>query len=274
MPYARKYHRKPRPYSKRKSMHKRRPRRAYSGKAGIKGMGNKYDSTISVLNQGRDKPIRVVKSLPLNQPYSLGGVTKGANFVLTTSAVNWGQVLTFDPAGVQGFNAGSVGTSTSLLSPAAIAEWVAYKVLYTEYKVNRITLKFNCGVTLGNQMDDNPVTIYIRNQKEWIANPGTASGVGLGTLAEMRNVVRKTFTSEHPDFEYSFVPKVARLLDAGGTGSTTDTRALKPMGYCSVNTPADLWGIQLYTNWAGSSVGNTALLQMDITYDISFRNQS
>jgi len=46
------------------------------------------------------------------------------------------------------------------------------------------------------------------------------------------------------------------------------------MPFTSVNVPVDLWGVQLYMNWPGTAVGNTALIQMDIEFDIEFRNQS
>lgn len=247
-------------------------KRTYRRRAPISS--NKGDTTISVVNPGKDKIIKVIKSLPLNQPYVNGGVTKGVNFQFAATAVQWGQVMVFDPAGAQGNNAGTVALTSSTLSPAAITEWVAYKILYTEYRVKKIHLKFLASSLLGQTLDEVPITMYIRYQKEWIANPGTASQVTLGTLAEMRNVVRKTFTSDHPDFEYSFYPKIARLSDAGGTGLSADTRALKSMPFCSVNTPVDLWGVQLYVNWPGSSAGVQALLQMDVSYEIEFRTQS
>jgi hypothetical protein len=212
--------------------------------------------------------------MPLNQPYALGGNTKGVNFNFSTAAINWGQVLTFDPSGIQGFYTGTVNSSTTLLSSSPIAEWAAYKILYTEYRVRKIKLKFHASSTLGNSLDDVPVSLLCRYQKEWIANPGAASGCSPSTMSELRNVVRKTFTADHPDFEYSFYPKVARLVDAAGTGVANDGRVLKAMPFTSVNVPVDLWGVQLYMNWPGSAVGSTALIQMDIEYDIEFRNQS
>lgn len=266
-------------YLRKKLFRRKRPTKSksrYSRKTmrRPKGNMNTGDTTISVINPGKDKIIRVQKSLPLNQPYVLGGTTRGANFNFSTTAITWGQVLTFDPAGVQGFFTGTVNSTISTLSSSAIAEWVAYKVLYTEYRVRKITLKFNASSTLGNSLDDVPVSLYIRYQKEWIANPGAAGGVNLGTLAEMRNVVRKTFTADHPDFQYSFYPKVARLSDAAGTGVGNDGRVLKSMQFTSVNVPVDLWGVQLYINWPGSAVGSTALIQMDVSYDIEFRTQA
>lgn len=270
MPYVprrRTTRKKPAYRSKRKSYVKRRPaRKPRSMNAG--------DTTISVINPGKDKIVKVCKSLPLNQPYVLGGVTKGVNFNFSTTAVNWGQVMTFDPSGTQGNNAGTVALTSSTLSPAALSEWVAYKVLYTEYRVKKIHLKFLASTTLGNALDTNPLTMYIRYQNEWIANPGTPSQVTLGTLAEMRSVVRKTFTTQNPDFHYSFYPKVAKLIDAGGTGASADTRALKAMPFVSVNTPVDIWGVQIYVNWPGSATGSAVLLQCDVSYELEFRTQS
>ena len=266
----RKYVKKSKKTTTRRGMSYRKPSYRRRPKTNM----NTGDTSISVINPGKDRIVRVQKSLPLNQPYTLGGVTKGMNFSFTTSAATWGQVLVFDPAGIRGNNAGTVALTSSTLSPAAIAEWVAYKVLYAEYRVRKITLKFNASTLAGNQIDDAPVTMFIRYQNEWIANPGTASQVTLGTLAEMRNVVKKTFTNANPDFQYSFYPKVAKLIDSDGIGTGTDSRALKSMGFTSVNTPADLWGVQIYMNWPGSSVGNSALIQCDILYDIEFRTQS
>jgi len=197
MPYVprrRSTRKKPAYKSKRKSYVKRRPtRKPRSSNAG--------DTTITVINPGKDKIVRVQKALPMNQPYVLGGTTRGANFNFGPTAVTWGQVLTFDPAGVQGFMTGTVSATTSVLSSSSIAEWPAYKLLYTEYRVRKIRLKFHASSTLGNALDDVPVSLLIRYQKEWIANPGQASGCSPSTMSELRNVVRKTFTSDHPDFE-------------------------------------------------------------------------
>jgi len=181
--------------------------------------------------------------------------------------------MVFDPAGTVGNFTGTISAAGSLAGTSAIAEWSAYSLLYTQYRVKKIHLKFNCFSDKNNLDDQSPV-MYIRYQKEWISNPGTANQVTPGKFAEQRNVVKKVFTSQHPDFQYSFYPKVARLVDAGGTSTTTnDSRALKSMPFTSVTTPVDLWGVQLYVYWPGNA-NNNAVIQMDVQYDIEFKTAS
>lgn len=269
MPYVprRKYPARKKPAAKLsgKRMYKRRVSRKPKS-------ANHLDTTISVINPGKDKVIRINKQLPLNVPYQLGGATKGVNFQLGTTSLTWGQVLVFDPAGTVGNFAGTVTAAGSLLGTTALAEWSAYSLLYQQYRVKKIHLKFNCSSAIAQNLDNSPVTMYIRYQKEWISNPGTPNQITPGILAEQRNVVKKTFTSQHPDFMYSFYPKVARLADAGGTGITTDSRVLKSMDFTSCTTPVDLWGAEIFVFWPGSASA-AALLQMDVQYDIEFKTQ-
>ena len=248
---------------------KRMPRRRPARKA---KSSNYLDTTISVINPGKDKIVKITKSLPLNVTYQSGGATKGMNIQMATTSLTWGQVLVFDPAGVLGNFTGTVTAAGSLLGSSALSEWSAYSLLYTQYKVKKIILKFQAYSDKGN-LDNEPVTMYIRYQKEWITNPGTANQVTPGILAEQRNVVKKTFTSQHPDFQYSFYPKVARLDDAGGTGASTDSRVLKSMPFTNVNSPVDLWGVEIYTYWPGSAT-NAANIQMDVEYVMEFKTQS
>lgn len=244
----------------------RRPRRMAKS-------ANYNDTTISVINPGKDRIVRINKQLPLNVPYQLGGATKGVNFQLGTTSLTWGQVLVFDPAGTVGNFAGTVTAAGSLLGTTALAEWSAYSLLYQQYRVKKIHLKFNCSSAIAQNLDNSPVTLYIRYMKEWISNPGTPNQITPGILAEQRNVVKKTFTSQHPDFVYSFYPKVARLADAGGTTTTTtDSRVLKSMDFTSCTTPVDLWGAEIFVFWPGSASA-AALLQMDVQYDIEFKTQ-
>lgn len=266
---ARKYARKSTKkitYRKRKPTYNRRRKPASKS-------ANHLDTTITVINPGKDKVAKIIKTLPLNVPYQLGGATKGMNVQMGTTSLTWGQVLVFDPAGVLGNFCGTVTAAGSLLGSSALAEWSAYSLIYTQYRVKKIHLKFNCGSGVGQNLDNSPVTMYIRYQKEWITNPGTANQVTPGILAEQRNVVKKTFTSQHPDFVYSFYPKVARLDDAGGTGASIDSRVLKSMPFTSCTSPVDLWGVEIYVQWPGSATA-TALLQMDVQYDLEFKTQS
>lgn len=260
--------------SRRPSSKKTTRRKSYRKRASRKPKSSNYlDTTISVINPGRDKIVRISKTLPLNIPYQLGGATKGMNIQFGTTSLTWGQVLVFDVAGVLGNNAGTVTAAGSLLGAAALSEWSAYSLLYTQYRVKKIHLKFNCSTAISQNLDNTPITMYIRYQKEWISNPGTPNQVTPGLFAEQRNVVKKTFTSQHPDFTYSFYPKVARLNDAGGTGAATDSRVLKSMPFTSCNSPVDLWGVQIYVFYPGSAT-TSALLQMDVQYDLEFKTQS
>jgi len=265
---ARKYARKS---TKKNNYRKRKPTYTRRRKPASKS-ANYLDTTITVINPGKDKVCKISKTLPLNVPYAIGGATKGMNIQCGASAITWGQVLVFDPAGSFGNFAGTVTAAGSLLGTTPISEWSAYSLIYTQYRVRKIHLKFNCGAGVGTNLDNNPLTMYIRYQKEWISNPGTANQVTPGLLAEQRNVVKKTFTSQHPDFVYSFYPKVARLDDAGGTGAPTDSRVLKSMPFTNCNTPVDLWGVEIFVQWPAGS--GTALLQMDVQYDLEFKTQS
>lgn len=259
--------------ARKKSAAKSSGKRVYKRRATRKPKSSNYlDTTISVINPGKDKIIKVVKCLPLNVPYQAGGSTKGMNIQMSTTSLTWGQVLVFDPAGVLGNFTGTVSAAGSLLGSSALSEWSAYSLLYTQYKVKKIHLKFNC-YSDKNNLDNEPPIMYIRYQKEWISNPGTPNQVTPGILAEQRNVVKKVFTSQHPDFEYSFYPKVARLDDAGGTGVSTDSRVLKAMPFTNCNSPVDLWGVEIYVYWPGSATNN-AVIQMDVQYDMEFKTQS
>ncbi|UAU46995.1 Cap [Chicken proventriculitis-associated circular virus 1] len=268
MPYVR----RPAKSTRKKPMSRPYRKRTVKRRAPVRKGANYLDTTISVMNPGKDKIVRISKSLPLNVPYAIGGATKGMNVQCGASAITWGQVLVFDPSGTQGNFCGTVTAAGSLLGTSALAEWSAYSLLYQQYKVKKIHLRFNCGAAVGTNLDNNPLTMYIRYQKEWISNPGTANQVTPGLFAEQRNVVKKTFTSQHPDFTYSFYPKVARLSDAGGTGASADSRILKSMDFTSVNTPVDLWGAQIFLQWPAGS--GSALLQMDVQYDLEFKTQS
>lgn len=224
------------------------------------------------MNPGRDPIIRMSKSMPLNVPYVIGGATKGANFQLTTTAFNWGQIMVFDPSGTRGNIAGTVTSSSTLLGAAGIAEWAALALLYTQYRVKKVHLKFSCHSNAGN-LDTEPPTMFIRYVKEWTATPGTPAQVNAAVLAEQRNVVKKTFTSQHPDFQYSFYPKVAMLSDSDGTSTiSTDSRVFKSMPFTNCSTPVDLWGLQIYMYWPGNPT-HTAIIQMDVSYDLEFRVQ-
>lgn len=233
---------------------------------------NYLDTTIAVMNPGRDPIIRMTKSMPLNVPYQIGGATKGVNFQMGTTALTWGQVMVFDPSGTRGNICGTVTANSTLLGAGGIAEWAALALLYTQYKVKKVHLKFNCHSNAGN-LDTEPPTMYIRYVKEWTNQPGTPGQVTPGILAEQRNIVKKTFTSQHPDFQYSFYPKVAMLSDSDGTSTISqDSRVFKSMPFTNVSTPVDLWGLQIFVYWPGNA-SHTAIIQMDVTYDLEFRTQ-
>ena len=224
------------------------------------------DSTVQRLNGGRDRPICVSKSLPfnVNGTVSTSGTT-GFVYNFTSSSFSVGTLTTFDPTGNFGNNSGNITSGAPTLIAAQITDWTSFAALYSQYKVKKIHLKFTAydstsGSTLGSQ----PPTMFIRYNNEYAApSPTTA------IIADERNWMRKTFTPEHPDFSYSFYPKVMCLDDNRGLIST-DSRVPKSMRWTSTATPVELWGVKAWIAAIGTSSAGT-YIAMDVTYDICFR---
>ena len=118
-------------------------------------------------------------------------------------------------------------------------------------------------------MDTDSPTIYLRYNNEYLA-PGTGTVTPL-TMSEERGWVRKVFTAEHPDFTYSFYPKIMQLVDNAGVFST-ESRVSKSMPWTNINTPVELYGMKVYTYWAGNP-NNTYYMNCDVLYHLEFKEQ-
>lgn len=239
-------------------------KKAYKKKAYKRKAPRADDPTVQTLNRMKPvKPIRVMKSTRFNLIGQTSVVsTCGLQWISTTGAsAVIGQRILFDPSGAFGNNSGGYLNGIPSITPGPLAiasgEWTNFANLYQFYKVNRITLIFNAtGVTAGN-----PTLIYIVRNK--VFNGNTPS---LANLADFQNVVQKTFTSDHPQFRYTFKPSVQVLTDNEAV-LATEGRTMKPMGWTSINNAVELYGIDLLV---GAMMSNTALY-MDIEYDISFK---
>ena len=234
------------------------------------------DTTIQRLNPGKSTVVRLKKALPFIPSYlSLSGSgTYGIQIQLGTTGFTFGQHIVFDPSGTWGNSSGYIVSAIGTLGVAAIPEWSAYKLLYSQYRVKKIHLKFlaiNNNPTI--QLNNIEPTLYVRYCDEDVA-PATGQ-VTATTMCEEKNWIRKTFTTEHPEFSYSFYPKVMHLVDnAQVIGS--ESRMPKSMGWTDVNFPVQLWGCKLYINWPALSgvTGTQSFINVDISYDIEFKEQS
>jgi len=210
------------------------------------------DSTVEKLNTQKIRPIYVKKMLQLLPQGAAGGANQGTQ--LNSFNPPGGSSFTFDPAGVLGnFSNGS---------PGAIQEWSAYAGLYQFYCVHKIKLIFSATGTTNGLFLGSP-TIFIRYNNDYIPIAPTRS-----TMASMPGVVKKTFTAEHPHFEYSFYPKVQMLQDNYGVVLANESRVPRKMRMTNTATPVQLYGISLY--WDGLSAGEW--LNIDIEYDMSFKS--
>ena len=213
------------------------------------------DTTVEKLNIQKIKPIYVKKMMTLN-PIGANGTTNVTGFQLTNSAA-LGTNFTFDPAGVLG-NAG-FGASY-----CGIQEWSSYSGLYQFYKVNKIKLIFSAFDTGSSGLLNASPQLLIRYNNDYVPISPSRS-----TMASMPGVIKKTFTPEHPLFEYSFYPKVQLLVDNYGQTLGNESRQPRKMSFTNTATPVQLYGISIYV----SSIATGMWLNMDIEYDISFKSQ-
>lgn len=225
------------------------------------------DTTVTKLNPGKDRMITVKKSYPINsQGYASAIGFTSPQIVLGTTGFTYGGNLIFDPSGTFGQCTGKIDSASPTLGALPIPEWVSYKALYGLYKVKRMTIKFRADDNGSQGLLSQPPVLYMRYLNEF--NQATPTYT---SISEEKNWVRKTFTPEHPEFSYSFYPKVMQLVDNAGT-LATDTRVPKSMGWTSVNTPVELYGIKFWLSWPGSA-DTTTLISLDISYDIQFKEQ-
>ena len=193
------------------------------------------DATVKHLNMTHDRPVRIVKSTPIQ-----------ANFL--SSVTSLGQIYTFDPSGTVG-------------SFGSIADWSALIGLYDQYKVTRIKVTWTLQDTASDSANNNRI-MYIRyNYNTNVATPSLAN------ISQLTRVVEKNFTQQSPVYQYSFIPKVAQITNSANLLSS-DGRELVKMKWCDVSYPVVLYGLVTYLSLA---LTTTQDLYVDVEYDILFR---
>lgn len=224
------------------------------------------DTTVTKLNAGKERIANVKKGYPINsQGYASAIGFTSPQIVLGASGFTYGGNLIFDPTGTFGQCTGKIDVASPTLGPLPIPEWVSYKTLYGLYKVRKITIKFRADDDGAQGLLSNPPVIYMRYLNEYNQAVPTYT-----SISEEKNWIRKTFTPEHPEFTYSFYPKVMQYVDNAGT-LATDARVPKAMGWTSVATPVELYGLKVWFSHPGTST--TSIVSFDITYDIAFKEQ-
>ena len=249
--------------TKRKSYGRRRPVRARRKMVAS-------DPTVMMMNGGKDKVMKWSKSLTLNSPGSASTLNLNGFSLSLNSVASYTQsgTMVFDPTGTFGNNSGPINASSGFLAlgVANIPEWSSLKNLYAMYKVTKIHLNFNYNCQ-GNVLFGEP-TIYIRYNNQYNAPAPT-----LGSMSEERHWIKKTFTAEHPNFKYSFYPKVMQLYDNAGI-ITTDSRVSRSMPWTNLNLPVELYGCKFFFTYQGGGSATTQnYITCDITYEISFKDQ-
>ena len=246
---------------------KRRPFKRVARKSKVRSSVSK-DTTIVKYNPGRTPVVRVMKNLPVFLPYTAGGVgTNGLQFVCTAAPILASSSLTFDPSGLFGTASQQVFLSGPFSGiPAQIPDWTSLVRLYTHYKVTKIVCTFTAQDT-GSLTTAAPIA-YVRYNNSYPAQNPTILQV-----SEQRNWIRKTFTVEHPNFKYSFYPKVQVLVD-NSAALATDSRQAKSMGWTNISTPIELYGLQVIFQYPGSAVAGTTYVNMDIEYHMMFKQQN
>jgi len=252
--------------AKSRKIYKRKPR-VYR-KRGV----DRTDHTVQKLNPGRDKCLYVRKTSTIIPSYGApNGTSGGFQFSLGTSGFSYSAILSFDPAGVFGNINGTISSAASLLTTSQLPEWVNYKGLYGYYKVKKIHLRFTA-LDINSSLGTTSPVLMLRYNNEYATTLSSLNPTPT-SISEEKNWIRKTFTPEHPDFTYSFYPKVMNLTDNAGVLGT-DTRVPKSMPWTNVSTPVELYGIKMYLNWPGAPTGTNCLINCDITYDMCFKEQS
>lgn len=264
----------PRRMYKRKSLAKKKRTPVYRSRMSRRSrapMARVVDTTVQKINPGREKIVRVKKSLYPNAPYFTQTTygTNGFQIKYDGTAFAVAQVINFDPSGTFGNNSGIITATSTLTGAAGIPEWSSFKALYSYYRVKRIVIKMFANSTSPNGLLDIPPIVYLKYNNEYnAANPTQQS------ISEEKNFIRKIFTPEHPEFTYSFYPKVVTLYDNVGVFAT-EARQVKSMGWTDVNTPSQLLGLKLYTYFpADTTTPPTNTLSFDISYELEFKEQS
>lgn len=215
------------------------------------------DSTVTRINPGKAKVVKVIRGYQPTPPNT--NATDGVNAFQVAVSSNSNVITTVDPSGSWGAFSGN-GTVIPR-GPAKIPGWDAYKGLYQKYKVTKVTLKWSA-YDGSSSLDDATPTLHVRYNDDY-----TASAPNWTDVATERGWIKKQFTPEHPNFTYSFYPKVMKLVDNVNI-LATEARAPVPMPWTDVDTPVELYGFKCLVNNSGSA---TTRVNCDITYTILFK---
>lgn len=262
-----KYVRKAKKSMLKRPVFKRKAR--YPRRITVRSNANTDDATVLKINPGKSRVQRWLKTTPLNVQGTLGVAgTNGFTIRTESAAYTQAGTITFDPAGYSGNNSGSITSANgfSLLSALALPEWTSFGNLYAQYKVNKITLKFTSSVASATNVNNMPITLFMRYNDEY--TPGNPT---ITSISEERNWIKKVFTPEHPTFTYSFYPKVLAQYDNLGL-IAVDSRRSTSMPFMNMNSPSELLGMKFYVQSPASSALN--IVSCDIQYDISFKEQT
>lgn len=215
------------------------------------------DPTVTKSVVRRAQVVKVVKGYPIIGPNT--AVVAGTNGLQCPPGTNANAVTTVDPSGSWGTFSGL--TNSASMVPAKIPQWDAYKGLYQKYKVTKVTLKWTA-YDGTSTLDDASPHLAVRYNDDYTATLPTWTDV-----ATERNWIRKTFTAEHPTFQYSFYPKVMAMADNVNV-LATDSRIPKKMPWTDVDTPVELFGFKYLIN---NNQGNSTRVNCDIFYTILFK---
>jgi len=195
------------------------------------------DTSIVVLNKIREKPFRSLRSQEFRvYSYAASSGVVSANIL-------------FDPSGVYGTNA-SMGN--------LMKDWTGLTNIFDKYKVHKIKVTFT--MSDSDDLGSNAVLYCRYNYDPGFATPSFSN------MSDLTRVVQKSFTNDHPVFQYTIRPKVNTLTQNAGA-LAAQGQQMKSMGWCDVDFPVALYGLSYYFTGTQS----TQTFYIDIEYDISFK---
>lgn len=209
---------------------KKTQKRNYTNVKSIQNNLNLYDSSIKLLNSGKQKKYRCKKSVALDS----------LSYSNTAAA---GLFITFDPSG-------TVGTF------AGIPEWASFAQLFDEYKVNWITVTFELRDSVALTETNN--YLYYR----YCYDDSTTTPT-LAQLSELPNIYQKNFTSTNPNVQYRLKPKVRIVSDAATGGQ------VQSMKFSDVDKPFIIWGLSFYHSALSATQTLVMNIEYDMTFKYS-----
>lgn len=196
------------------------------------------DPTIERLNFNRkDRIVTFKKSITLNSFAYNNVVGFGVNFL-------------YDPSNT---------VTGSLFS--AIADWANLTGLFNEYRIKNIKTMFTYQSS-ATTPEKEPFVLIRNNAVDY-----TSVAPTLANMTQYANVIKKTFTPEHPCWSYNLKPAIAVPVFQGtGVLGTTSYRMQKAP-WCDVNDPVLHYGLGIYF----STISPTQSIIVDVEYTIDFK---